>query len=553
MKAIKQHGVQLLGLAGVGFFLFSLAFGFDLLNPNNNRWLLSGDSGQHFFGFNAYLNTSWSWILGRITEYNAPFGTSLVYTDSIPVLSIFLKMLGVKAVTQFHGIWILFCWVAQLVTGYLFLLHACGSRSKALMGALFIGTLPTYLSRVTGWTRHYTLFAHFLLILSILFNHVEMKKGKRMPLWVWGALLWFELGTHFYFFFFSGMIFVLSRYRWMKFRLPTRGELALIAVLLLSAFGFGYFEIPISSVNTGTLGEFSMNLFSPVSPFLSVNYPEQIEGNLFMGFGLLFLVFSALMDPKNRADICRRLQCSRGSPDLVLFFFVLLYSLSSSLAVGEWRFAVPVTLATYLIVSLFFFRWIQRFTPLMAGVLSMALTGLVYLSNLMARSSGRGGWVLIYVSIYFLFTLRLRSVWIGLALAIQTLSVFPWVSVIRDEHRNLRKIGLKVTGVVEPRLEEALRNARRLVLYGSDALPEGRLTWLALSNRLPIGPSYVARSATQSIDAELERIRQGLLAGSPESGVLIALGDPALASEIASLKALQPYLFEAEGITFVFR
>jgi hypothetical protein len=144
-------------------------------------------------------------------------------------------------------------------------------------------------------------------------------------------------------------------------------------------------------------------------------------------------------------------------------------------------------------------------------------------------------------------------VWIGLALAIQTLSVFPWVSVIREEHRNLRKIGLKVTGVVEPRLEEALRNARRLVLYGGDALPEGRLTWLALSNRLPIGPSYVARSATQLIDAELERIRQGLLAGSPESGVLIALGDPALASEIAGLKALQPYLFEAEGITFVFR
>jgi hypothetical protein len=151
-----------------------------------------------------------------------------------------------------------------------------------------------------------------------------------------------------------------------------------------------------------------MNLFSPVSPFLSVNYPEQIEGNLFMGFGLLFLVFSALMDPRNRADICGRLQCSRGSPDLVLFFFVLLYSLSSSLAVGEWRFAVPVTLATYLVVSLLFFRLIQRSSPLVAGVLSMTLTGVVYLSNLMARSSGRGGWVLIYVSIYFLFTLRLR-------------------------------------------------------------------------------------------------------------------------------------------------
>lgn len=488
-----------------------------------------------------------------MSGYNAPSGTSVVYTDSVPLLSILLKILGVEPVVQFHGLWIGFCVMAQFITGYILLFHASRSRMKGFFGALFLGTLPPFLARATGGIRHYTLLAHFFVLLPILFHQIELRRKKPISGIYWFLLLWVCLGAHFYLLFFAGIFFFLSRIRHRGWKLPDPTEVVFGAWFGVSAMAFGYFKIPLAGANNGAAGEFSMNLLSPFSPFLSSHYPVQIEGYAFMGWGLLFLLITALLDQENRKVILGRFQRYRDSYEMTGLLFLILYSCSIYFPVWEWRLNRWLTMALYFVFVLLFFRFVQRRRWVQSAPLSILLVSVVYFANTYVRSSGRGASVLVYFLIYGLFTLRLRVGLILAALLIQVVSVLPWASLIHQEHIELRNRGRDVVRDVEARLENSARVARRIFLYSNEQLPENRLAWLALKHRVPVGPSYVARSDLGRTGAELAKVKKMLLDGSPEPGVLVAVGDPGLASILEAVPALDQFQFRSEGVLFVFR
>jgi hypothetical protein len=267
---------------------------------------------------------------------------------------------------------------------------------------------------------------------------------------------------------------------------------------------------------------------------------------------LLFLLAVALLDRGNRTILKERFDRYRQTPEAVAVFFLLLYALSIYFPVGEWRLNRWLTVGLYFGFSLLFFRLIQRRRGGAGAVSSILLVGGVYFINTYVRSSGRAAWVILYLLIYGLFSLRLRAGFIALALVIQVVTVVPWASLIRREHLVLRAEGRNMVKATEDRLEAALSEANRVFLYSNEHLPENRLAWLALSHRIPIGPSYVARSDLRRTGLELGRVRESLLAGSPTPGVLFAIGDPELVSDLERVSALEPYRFKSEGVSFVF-
>lgn len=89
--AFKKHQ-NILVYALIGALVFIAVFGILPLNVAYDHWILNGyveaDIIQHYAGWLAYRQSTWSWPLG-LTEGLG--NGAITFTDSIPVLSILCR------------------------------------------------------------------------------------------------------------------------------------------------------------------------------------------------------------------------------------------------------------------------------------------------------------------------------------------------------------------------------------------------------------------------------------------------------------------------------
>ena len=107
---------QLTGLI-LGGLVFLSIFNITIINPSYDDWLLledvgSGDTKFHYYGWLAYRQEGLQFPIGKIVSIGYP-QTSVVFTDSIPLLAIILKPFNKILPTpfQYFGIWILICYM----------------------------------------------------------------------------------------------------------------------------------------------------------------------------------------------------------------------------------------------------------------------------------------------------------------------------------------------------------------------------------------------------------------------------------------------------------
>ena len=75
----------------MGAIAFYMVLGFHTLNPQNISWLEEGDLLMHYLGWSFYRFSPSEFIIGLNRAYGANIASSIVYTDSIPLLAILLK------------------------------------------------------------------------------------------------------------------------------------------------------------------------------------------------------------------------------------------------------------------------------------------------------------------------------------------------------------------------------------------------------------------------------------------------------------------------------
>ena len=115
---LQKHRWSLTG-ALLGALVFLVLYGVRVLDPVCVDWILnnpSPDPSQHYLGWVFYRRSGWHLpYLGA--NYNAiyPYRTSILYTDSIPLLAVVCKLLGgvLPARFQYLGLWGLFCYAMQ--------------------------------------------------------------------------------------------------------------------------------------------------------------------------------------------------------------------------------------------------------------------------------------------------------------------------------------------------------------------------------------------------------------------------------------------------------
>lgn len=330
----------------LGCLAFYIVTGGKILNPQYVSWLMEGDPAQHWMGWQFFRSSPLlQWPLGANPAYGLELGSSIVFTDSIPVMAITFKFLNawLPKDFQYFGLWILLCFVLQGVFAWKLLSVFSRDRVLRTVGTVFFLLAPAFLWRLHG---HYALFSHWLLVAALYFYCAERFAAKR-----WVVLVILSILIHAYL---AAMVLAVMLTD-LGYRLYTRQktlpQVAAFTVLVfalcgLTMWSLGYFMVG-SGVSSTGFGTYRMNLLSLIDPngtgvepdgTWSQLIPDQpglggdYEGYNYLGSGILGLLLVALYagykNPKPRLSI-------RTYTIALLSLGLFIYAISNRIALGD--------------------------------------------------------------------------------------------------------------------------------------------------------------------------------------------------------------------------
>lgn len=533
----------------LGVFAFVALYGFAILDPTNIAWLLHGDPAQHYLGFAFFRDAPWDWPIGRIPQFGMPSGTSIVYTDSIPLLAILLKPVSAWLPTdfQYFGLWMALCYGLY---GYFSarLLGRLGlSGTHRWLAVLVLLTSPALALRAYG---HEALMAHWLLLAC--FDAVLAERSR----WHWPLLAVAGL-VHAYW---VVLLLPFALLGWWRQPVSWRHHLSGLTLFITVLAAAGYFTAQPTQLVAEGYGHYSANLlafldpmdwraflehygrpladtgeWSRLLPALGQATWGQYEGFAYLGAGVLLLWVLAITlgvadSVLGKAPVIER---SATQPmNLLLLLLVVaalmfVYALSSRITLGTRILADP---------------------DLPAGLLEVL--GVF-------RSTGRFVWPLaILIPLWALAALARRVANLPLALILAIVLILQaWdLSDKRAEFvRRFAPGGLGQMPAYDAPAWKAAACYRHLVVVPSSL--EGD-AWIkpalfAARHHQSINLAYVARADAMTLATAERDWRYALLAGNlrPDTAYLLHEED-LLASMPVKLNPLATRL-QADGYTFV--
>lgn len=358
----KQY-IFLTGMLLGGAFYFFI-YGFEILNPTFIDWRMFNDPAQHFLGWHFFRSEPWHFPLGKIESYNYPVGTSIVYTDSIPLLAIPFKLFSplLPMPFQYLGMWILSCYLLQGGFACLLLSRISKNLLVIALGASFFVLSPL----LWRFVAHESLSAHWLILAAIYLYLQDYTQANRI---FWSSLILISGMVHAYLLF---MVLVV----WLAYlgkNLLYRNDVVLLTMikyiaitlvfLLIELWLIGNFiSLSPTQFVAGGLGEFSMNLWAPFNPhlpFLSSLFLKeqplltegQYEGYNYFGVGLILLLLIAIYEIAKHKEYIEK---SRDLPLFLACLFLFCLALSNKVTLlDKVLFEVPLPYLFKGVVSIF--------------------------------------------------------------------------------------------------------------------------------------------------------------------------------------------------------
>jgi hypothetical protein len=473
-------------LIGVAFFL--LFSGAKIVEPSHLDWILAtqGDAIQHYIGWNFFKHSPfWQFPLGLNKGYGEAIGSSIVFSDSIPLFAFFFKAFRALLPTdfQYFGLWIALCFILQANFAWLIVARYTSDQALRTLGCALLALSPFMLFRMQG---HEALVGHWL-ILAALYLYLREKRSVGG----WFALVAIAPLVHAYLFAMVSALWIasLARQHLFEKRPLLNGvlEAASLGILVfavlwasgyfvvpdVSAWGFGYYRLNI-------LGPFLGNhIFSVVSPASTINGDG--EGFCYPGAGIYLLTIAvAFFLFRYRHTL--QLYWKRTLPLVFLCVLFYVYALSNQIAFGSHE------------------------------VLSYRVPSLLDKPISSFRSSGRFVWPVVYAIEIFLIYCLLRLTNRKTALRILTICVLlqvgdqaKTVKFYHDRWSHPWRNPL-VSEFWKQVPQQYKRVAFVMPLDGTDKL--GPVAYLASNHGMTINGGYLARFDDRNLDqAQLELMK----------------------------------------------
>ena len=294
-------------IAGIGLIIFGLFYGIKVLNPSYTAWMFaaSGDLPQHYVGWEAFRVGAWNFPLGLTDVVSYPMDVSVIYTDSIPILAIFFKLISfmLPKTFQYIGFYGLICFILQAVLSAKIIKKYTKSKLNIVLGSVLFMIIPSMIFRMF---YHTALASQWLILLALetLFLYDEFNEDNKIY-YIWAIIPFLVVTVHFYYIVMCGIILIgyilLDILNTKKIKKSLILLLIYLGVALFTMWLFGGFT-NLTYNDIFGFGLFSYNLNGLINPqgwsFILNDLPmipEQYEGFSYLGLGVILLVLISIV------------------------------------------------------------------------------------------------------------------------------------------------------------------------------------------------------------------------------------------------------------------
>lgn len=404
----------------LGGLVFLWVYGWHVLIPTYTDWLTMGvaDLSQHYLGWCFYRNSSWLLPIGMMNTVPYPFMASIVFTDSIPVMAVFFKLLSpiLPQTFQYFGIWGLLCFMLQGAIGSLLCLKPSKTPVQAVVGSLLFAISPVIFARMFYHTALGGVWIILLALLPFVYRE-KLKRRKVAQSILWAVIGALSAGIHQYFIAICGVL--CAGYTLFSLLKSKNKRIELFSLLLpLVAFIFGAglmdawlgaFSLSGSSAGADRLGDLNFNLngfwnplgYSTIFRELPIYNNDQREGLAYLGAGMFALLGVAVVSL------------------LVGYLFTLFTKRRQPSPLSDvrthWQILVASAATTLVCIVL---ATVPRITYGDTLLLEITLPGIIESALNVFRANARFVWPVIYMIILAGITLLVRRTWKWLAVLV---------------------------------------------------------------------------------------------------------------------------------------
>ena len=353
--AITPHSERWLIVIPIvlGICSFFLVLSPHVLDPRNIAWLAGGgDTTQHYLGWAFYRYGPWTMPLGLNPLYGLEVSSSIVYSDSIPLMAFICKPFSawLSEPFQYLGIWMLICFVLQACFAWLLIGLFSSDVAIRFLGSALLVFAPPMLFRLVV---HIPLASHFVILAAL---YLVLRSSLKYRTQYWTLLLCSSVLINFYLLVMALLLWVSDLVDRALARKAIAWKSIITEVLTIGiALGFsfwqaGYLALESASSSWG-LGFYRMNLLSIFNPMgwsylldgLYINsVAGEYEGFNYLGLGLLFLLAIAIWKIRFQRKWLIARGRSRPALCLALISFTF-FSLSHQIGVATLNFNIPIS------------------------------------------------------------------------------------------------------------------------------------------------------------------------------------------------------------------
>ena len=344
-KVNRTNGLAIPVAIGVIFFLY--IFGYQPLNVYSHEWLGGGDALQNYLGWQFFRQAHWSFpVIGMSLGYGMDVGSSIVFSDSNPLLAVFFKALSplLPETFQYFGLWLVACCVLQSYFLWKMISLFTDNSAIKFFSVVLMMFNPAWINRI----GHINLMGHFLVLAAIYLVLSNNSKGRIVK---WTALMMVAFAVHFYLALMVSVVWGANIFA----RLVTRSSsvksvlkeaVIVLSLTVLTMYVLGYFTVG-SVAASGEFGFYHNNLLSFLvsngwSHFFNIKGfgSSSFESLNFWGTGVLVLLIIGSI------GIIRMLKSTKLSAVTLTFWLCLpvflIIATTNVIAFGRHQFVIDL-------------------------------------------------------------------------------------------------------------------------------------------------------------------------------------------------------------------
>tara|TARA_B100000029_G_scaffold512920_1_gene610904 strand:+ start:361 stop:2493 length:2133 start_codon:yes stop_codon:yes gene_type:complete len=339
----------------IGFFCTVLFLGFENVSFTNVDWIFHGkDMTHHYVGWSYFKNDAWRFPLGLNPQYGLENASSIIYTDSIPLLAFLFKIFKSYLPNnfQYFSLWIFLCFFLQGLFSFKLINYYTKNINYSFITSLFFLIAPVFLFRISF---HLALGAHWLLLASFYIQTFQSEKIRNL---LWNILIPVSLLIHFYLaascIIIYGIFLVKESLENKNLVKVLKKSLTSILIILFVMYLSGYFVLPAEQTLGVGYGNLKLNLLGIFDPYqlgtvfeswslFLPDLPSKIgehEGFSYIGLGgILLVIFSLyliIIDLLLQKKLLKRI-FTQKKVYIFIFLIFFIFSLSNKIDIGNYN------------------------------------------------------------------------------------------------------------------------------------------------------------------------------------------------------------------------